>query len=69
MTSCKNDLYGDLNDPLTYEEVANVCSKLEPEVSGVLTDYEHVRLLDQYCGTFCSSFTMNFSTDLPFVNL
>ena len=27
MTSCKNDSFGDLNDPLRYEEVANVCSK------------------------------------------
>ena len=24
--------FGDLNDPLTYEEVANVCSKLKPGV-------------------------------------
>ena len=38
VTSCKNDLFGDLNEPLTYEEVANVCSKLKPVVSGVLSD-------------------------------
>ena len=43
MTSCKNDSFGDLNDPLRYEEVANVCSKLKPGVSGVVIDYEHVR--------------------------
>ena len=43
MTSCKNDSFGDLNDPLRYEEVANVCSKLKPGASGVVTDYEHVR--------------------------
>ena len=43
VTSCKNDPFGDLNDPLTYEEVANVCSKLKPGISGVLMDYEHVR--------------------------
>ena len=43
MTSCKNDSFGDLNDPLRYEEVVNVCSKLKPGVSGVVTDYEHVR--------------------------
>ena len=29
MTSCKNDPFRDLNDPLRYEEVANVCSKLK----------------------------------------
>ena len=43
MTSCKNDSFGDLNDPLRYEEVANVCSKLKQGVSGVVIDYEHVR--------------------------
>ena len=43
MTSCKNDPFGDLNDPLRYEEVANVCSKLKPRVSGVVIYYEHVR--------------------------
>ena len=43
MTSCKNDPFGDLNDPLRYKEVANVCSKLKPGVSGVVIDYEHVR--------------------------
>ena len=30
VTSSKNDPFGDLNDPLSYEEVANVCSKLKP---------------------------------------
>ena len=29
--------------PLTYDEIANVCSKLEPGVCGVLLDYEHIR--------------------------
>ena len=43
VTSCKNDPFGDLDDPLAYEEVANVCSKLKPGVSDVLIDYEHVR--------------------------
>ena len=32
-----------LNEPLSYKEVANVCSKLKPRVSGVLLDYEHIR--------------------------
>ena len=43
ITSCKNDPFGDLNDPLRYEEVANVYSKLKLGVSGVVVDYEHVR--------------------------
>ena len=43
VTSCKNNPFGDLNELLTYEEVANVCSKLKPRFSGVLNDYEHVR--------------------------
>ena len=34
---------GILNEPLSYKEVANVCSKLKPGVSGVLLDYEHIR--------------------------
>ena len=43
VTSCKNDPFGDLNDPLRYEEVANVCSKLKPGLSGVVIEYELVR--------------------------
>ena len=37
-----NDPTGALNEPLTYEEVAFVCSYLKPEVYGVSLDYEHV---------------------------
>ena len=32
-----------LNEPLQYQEVFNVCSKLKSGVSGVLIDYEHIR--------------------------
>ena len=39
----KNEFPGNLNEPLQYQEVFNVCSKLKPGVSGVLIDYEHVR--------------------------
>ena len=69
VTSCKNDTLGDLNDPLTYEEAANACSKLKPgfRVFSLITNM--YVLLDQHCGTSCSSSTMNFSTDLQFVNL
>ena len=37
-----NDPTGALNEPLTCEAVAAVCSKLKPGVSGVSLDYEHV---------------------------
>ena len=40
--NCINDPTGALNEPLTYEEVAGVCSNLKPGVSGVSLDYEHV---------------------------
>ena len=32
-----------LNEPLTYDEIASVCSKVKPGVSGLLLDYEHIR--------------------------
>ena len=40
---CLHNPMGILNEPLSYKEVANVCSKLKPGVSGVLLDYEHIR--------------------------
>ena len=40
--NCINDPTGALNEPLTYEEVAGVCSNLKPGVSGVSFDCEHV---------------------------
>ena len=39
--NCINDPTGTLNEPLTYEEVASVCSNLKPGISGVSLDYEH----------------------------
>ena len=41
--SCQNELPGTLNEPLQYQEVFNVCSKLKSRVSGVLIDYKHTR--------------------------
>ena len=41
--ACLDDSGGILNKPLTYNEIANVCSKLKPGVCGVLLDYEHIR--------------------------
>ena len=40
---CLHNPMGILNEPLSYKEVANVCSKLKLGVSGVLLDYEHIR--------------------------
>ena len=41
--TCTGDSTGALSGPLTYEEVASICSNLKPGVSGVLLDYEHIR--------------------------
>ena len=40
---CVEDPSGVLNEPLVYEEVARLCSRLKLGVSGVLIDYEHIR--------------------------
>ena len=42
--SRQNELPGTLNEPLQYQEVFNVSSKLKSGVSGVLIDYEHIRI-------------------------
>ena len=41
--TCIDDPSGALCEPLQYEEVAAICSKLKPGVSGVTIDYEHIR--------------------------
>ena len=41
--NCTSDSTGALSGPLTYEEVATVCSNLKPGVFGVLLEYEHIR--------------------------
>ena len=41
--TCIDDPSGVLCEPLQYEEVAAICSKLKPGVSGVMIDYEHIR--------------------------
>ena len=46
--NCTSDSTGNLSGPLTYKEVASVCSNLKPGVSGVLLYYEHIR----YAGPF-----------------
>ena len=43
LTSCIEDPSGVLNEPLQYDEVECVCSRLKPRVTGVSIDYEHIR--------------------------
>ena len=40
--ACLDDPRGILNEPLTYDEIARVCSKPKPGVCGFLLDYEHI---------------------------
>ena len=43
--ACLDDPGGILNEPLTYDEIASVCSKLKPVVCGFLLDYERIVML------------------------
>ena len=75
--NCINDPTGALNEPLTYEEVAGVCSNLKPGVSGVSLDYEHVgyagpplwrllfHLYQQFFETFSASKSLKTGIILP----
>ena len=40
--SCTNNPFGVLCEPLDYDEVACVCSKLKLGVTGLCIDYEHI---------------------------
>ena len=42
--TCLDHSVGVLSEPLSYEEVAKVCSSLKSGISGVTLDYEHIRL-------------------------
>ena len=41
--TCLDHPVGVLSEPLSYEEVAKVCSSLKSGISGVTLDYEHIR--------------------------
>ena len=41
--SCTNNPFGVLCEPLDYNEVACVCSKLKLGVTGLCINYEHIR--------------------------
>ena len=67
--NCINDPTGALNEPLTYEEVAGVCSNLKPGVSGVSLDYEHVGSAGPPSSGGCySTCTNSFSKTFQLVN-
>ena len=40
--TCLDHPVGVLSEPLSYEEVAKVCSNLKSGISGVTLDYEHI---------------------------
>ena len=42
LQTCTEDLSGTLCEPLEYEEVAHVSSRLKPGVTSISTDYEHI---------------------------
>ena len=62
---CVEDPSGVLNEPLVYEEVGRVCSRLKLGVSGVLIDYEHIRFgspsLWQHLFQLYQAFFLNYS--------
>ena len=66
--NCINDPTGALNEPLTYEEVAGVCSNLKPGVSGVSLDYEHVGYAGPRSGGCYSTCTNSFLKTFQSVN-
>ena len=43
LQTCIEDPSGALCEPLEYEEVAHVCSRLKPSVASISIDYEHIR--------------------------
>ena len=43
LQACIEDPSGALYEPLEYEEVAYVCSRLKPGVASISIDYEHIR--------------------------
>ena len=43
LKTCIEDPSGALCEPLQYEEVAHVCSRLKPGVASISIDYEHIR--------------------------
>ena len=66
--NCINDPTEALNEPLTYEEVAGVCSNLKPGVSGVSLYYEHVGYAGPRSGGCYSTCTNSFLKTFQSVN-
>ena len=64
--TCLDHPVGFFSEPLSYEEVAKVCSSLKSGISGVTLDYEHIHfaepplwhLLRKLYGQFFLNFTV-----------
>ena len=59
---------GVLSEPLSYEEVAKVCSSLKSGISGVTLEYEDIRFLSLPFDTFYMNYTANFFYVSLFLN-
>ena len=66
--NCINDPTGALNEPLTYDEVATVCSNLKPGVSGVSLAYKQIGMLAPCSGACYCTCTNSFLKTFQFVN-
>ena len=58
--TCLDHPVGVLSEPLSYGEVAKVCSSLKSGISGVTLDYEHIRFAGPPFGTFYMNYTASF---------
>ena len=67
--TCTDDPSGVRCEPLQYEEVAAICSKLKPGVSGVMIDYEHIRFAGPHFGILYFNYTITILKPLQFRNL
>ena len=50
LKTCIEDPSGALCEPLEYEEVAHVCSRLKLGVASISIDYEHIRYAGPHSG-------------------
>ena len=61
--SFSNDPDGPLCEPLRYQEVAFVCSRLKSRISGVQIDYEHIRFAGPLLWKLLFQLFQNFFTN------
>ena len=63
LISCANNPLGVLREPLDYDEVAYVCSKLKLAVTGRCIDYEHIRFAGPQLWRLLFELYQNFSAN------